>query len=204
MHWPRVPAAFRPPAFASQPSFPAWDSAPLTIGLPAPQRWTMTGFPRSAHARHGRNGRPLYPGTGGAHAGRCNPRPAACRITAAGSSTPAEPSPIRGYASRGISQGFTSFARPAFPSPVAPGRPGAPPAFPRAPHPRGQDPRTHARAGTGSEHKPGTTPLAYIRRPSNPRVHSHRVRPRVALARACPSALVVGTACSKSLSLACR
>jgi hypothetical protein len=30
----------------------------------------MTGFPRSAHARYGRKGRPLYPGTGGARAGR--------------------------------------------------------------------------------------------------------------------------------------
>src|SRR5260370_40499508 len=30
------PAAFRPPAFASRPSFPAWYSAPLAIGLPAP------------------------------------------------------------------------------------------------------------------------------------------------------------------------
>jgi hypothetical protein len=65
---PWFPAAFRPPAFASRPSCPAWYSAPLTIGLPAPCR-TMTGFPRSAHARCGRIGRPLYPGTGGAHHG---------------------------------------------------------------------------------------------------------------------------------------
>ena len=31
---------------------------------------TMTGFARSAHTRYGRSGRPLYPGTGGALAGR--------------------------------------------------------------------------------------------------------------------------------------
>src|ERR1700677_1383174 len=43
---------------------------------------TMTGFPRSAHARYDRIGCPLYPGTSGAHTGRSFRRPAACRITA--------------------------------------------------------------------------------------------------------------------------
>jgi hypothetical protein len=37
---------------------------------------------------------------------------------------------------------------PAFPSPVAPGRNGGLRAFPWAPHPAGQDPAAHARAGT--------------------------------------------------------
>jgi hypothetical protein len=47
-------------------------------------------------------------------------------------------------------------ARPS-PRPWPPGDSGAPPAFPWAPHPHGQDPRTHAREGTGSEHKPSVT-----------------------------------------------
>ena len=50
---------------------PPGNSASLTVGLPAayPRR-TPTGFPRSARARRGRAGRPLYPGDGGALAGR--------------------------------------------------------------------------------------------------------------------------------------
>ena len=64
--------------------------------------------------------------------------------------------------SRDIRRGFlTSPARPS-PRPWPPGDTRAPPASPRAPHPHGQDPRTHAGTGTGSEHKPGTTPLAYM------------------------------------------
>jgi hypothetical protein len=43
---------------------------------------------------------------------------------------------------------------PAFPSPVAPGRYGDPRALPWAPHPAGQDPAAHARAGTGLRHYP--------------------------------------------------
>ena len=79
------PAAFRPPAFASRPSCPAWYSAPLAIGLPAPSgHRTMTGFPRSAHARYGRGWAPSVP-----RDQRCSSRarrlpwPAARRITAA-------------------------------------------------------------------------------------------------------------------------
>jgi hypothetical protein len=41
---------------------PAGDSAFLTVGLPG-GTWTLTGFPRSARARFGRGGCPLYPGT---------------------------------------------------------------------------------------------------------------------------------------------
>jgi hypothetical protein len=46
-------------------------------------RRTMTGFPCSAHMRYGRNGRPLYPATGGAHTGHEWHWPAACRFSAA-------------------------------------------------------------------------------------------------------------------------
>ncbi len=46
--------------------------------------------------------------------------------------------------------------------------------YPWAPHPREQDPRTHARAGTGSEHEPGTPPPA-LRHAGPPisEIHSH-------------------------------
>jgi len=54
-------------SFCGHPS-PARDSAPLTIGLPAQTALDRDGLPRSAHARYDRNGRPLYPGTCGAHA----------------------------------------------------------------------------------------------------------------------------------------
>src|ERR1035437_6044794 len=83
---------------------------------------TMTGFPRSAHTRYGRSGRPLYPGTGGALAGRgLSPARRLPPLPGAGPVTPAQLAPLLGRHLRGISQGFTSFARPAFPSPVAPG-----------------------------------------------------------------------------------
>jgi len=122
---------------------------------------TMTGFPRSAHARCGRIGRPLYPGTGGALAGR-------------GTSPARRLPPFHGTGpvprhGRHLSGALTneasvkgsrhSPARPS-PHPWPPDDTGNPPAFPWAPHPREQDPRTHARAGTGSEHEPGTPPPA--------------------------------------------
>src|ERR1039458_1639363 len=49
------------------------------------------------------------------------PGPPPAALPRHGPVTPAQLSPIRGCHLRGISQGFTSFARPAFPSPVAPG-----------------------------------------------------------------------------------
>jgi hypothetical protein len=57
-----------------------WDSAPLTIGLPGPRAWTPTGFPRSAHARCDRGGRPLYPEARGVHATDDGSPVAACRL----------------------------------------------------------------------------------------------------------------------------
>ena len=63
---------------------------------------------------------------------------------------------------------------PGLPLACSPRMTRAPSGFPWAPHPREQDPRTHARAGTGSEHKPGTRPPAPTScQPSNLLVHSH-------------------------------
>ncbi len=189
--------------FASRPSFPAWYSAPLTIGLPsARSRWTMTGFPRSAHARYGRIGRPLYPGTSGAHAGRVLsparrlPHPSGRVLL------PRLPSPIRGYAIT-RHQSRVHVVRP-------PGLPLARgPRMTRGPLRLSPGLRTHAgrtRARTpGRGQALSTSPelrrRPTSRRPSNLRVHSHRVRPRVALAGARPSALVVRAPRARSRSL---
>jgi hypothetical protein len=60
--------------------FPPRSSAPLTIGLPGPKTRTPTGLPRSACARHGRGGRPLYPETSGVRTTGLWPPIAACRL----------------------------------------------------------------------------------------------------------------------------
>jgi hypothetical protein len=56
---------------------------------------------------------------------------------------------------------------------------------PEAPHPRGQDPQAHVRAGTGLEHKPEVTP------PASPdlhrRTHSPRATSRRNLGSDCPA-----------------
>ena len=79
-------------------------------------------FPRSAHTRYGRSGRPLCPGTCGALTSRgLFPARRLPPFLGTGPIPPAPPSSIRSCHLRGICQGFTSFARPAFPSPVAPG-----------------------------------------------------------------------------------
>ncbi|MDX2938381.1 transposase [Streptomyces ipomoeae] len=61
----RFPLAFRPTGlrFLSRP-VPPETSAFLTVGPPPPRqgRRPPSGFPRSAHARYGRGGRPLCPG----------------------------------------------------------------------------------------------------------------------------------------------
>jgi len=110
------------------------------------------------------------------------PRPAACRPSTAWALSPRP----RCHLSRAVvyeasAKGSRSSpARPS-PHPWPPDDTGNPPAFPRAPHPRGQDPRTHAGAGTGSEHKPGTTPPALPHAgPPISEAHSQYVRLRVA------------------------
>jgi hypothetical protein len=112
-----------------------------------------------------------------------NPRPAACRPSTARVLSPRHSRHPSGAASyeASVKGSRSSPARPS-PHPWPPDDSGNPPAFPRASHPRGQDPRTHAGAGTGSEHKPGTTPPA-LRHAGPPisEVHSPHARPRVAL-----------------------
>jgi hypothetical protein len=113
-----------------------------------PARWTMTGFPRSAHTRYGRNGRPLCPGASGAHASRVQsparrpphlsgegPLPRRCRHLSG--AMPHETS---------IKGSHHSPARPS-PHPWPPDDTGNPPVSPRAPHPHQQDRCTHARGG---------------------------------------------------------
>jgi hypothetical protein len=111
-----------------------------------------------------------------------NPRPAACRPSTARALSPRPRCHLSGASNHETSAkgSRSSPARPS-PHPWPPDDTGNPPAFPRAPHPRRQDPRTHAGAGTGSEHKPGTTPPA-LRHAGPPisEVHSQHVRHRVA------------------------
>ena len=147
-------------SFCGHPS-PARDSAPLAIGLPAQPRWTATGY----HVPHTRDttgkGALSTPGPAVLTRAGDNPRPAACRPSTARVLSPRHSHHPSGAASyeASVKGSRSSPARPS-PHPWPPDDSGNPPAFPRAPHLRGQDPRTHAGAGTGSEHKPGTTPPA--------------------------------------------
>ncbi len=146
-------------------------------------RWTATGY----HVPHMRDatgaGALSTPGPAVLTRAGDNPRPAACRPSTARVLSPRHSRHPSGAASyeASVKGSRSSPARPS-PHPWPPDDSGNPPAFPRAPHPRGQDPRTHAGAGTGSEHKPGTTPPA-LRHAGPPisEVRSQHVRPRVAL-----------------------
>ena len=80
---------------------------------------TPTGLPRSARTSCDRGGRPLYPEDGGAHPDRGACSAGACRSAAASPCTPPEP-PTGGDRFTRHQRGFTRFARPVFPSPVAP------------------------------------------------------------------------------------
>jgi hypothetical protein len=92
-----------------------------TAGRPPAAPRTMTGFPRSAHMRHDRIGRPLYPGTSGARTGHQLPWPAACRLSTARVLSPGAAVIYPGFDLTRRQRGFKRFARPAFPSPAAPG-----------------------------------------------------------------------------------
>jgi hypothetical protein len=164
MPWPCVPAAFRPPAFASQPSFPARGSRPSydrPASADAPDPDGVSAF-RTHEIRPDRA--PSLP-----RDQRCSRRPGAIPgppPAAPQRRRPCTPAPVRHLSGAmphetSIKGSRRSPARPS-PHPWPPDDTGNPPAFPRASHPHGQDPRTHARAGTGSEHKPGTTLLAYM------------------------------------------
>ena len=99
---------------------------------------TPTGFPRSAHARCDRGGRPLYPEASGVHATDVGSPVAACRLCQRpGPTTRIFPSVVPGSRSRGIIRGSLAFARPVFPSPgCSPDGTGALGLLPRASHPQ--------------------------------------------------------------------
>ena len=110
----------------------------------------MTGFPRFPHARCDRIGCPLYPGTSGARTGRRYRQPAASRLPAAWVLLPRPYRHLSGDAHNEASTRVQAIHPPGLPLARRPGMtPGPLRLFPRAPHPREQDPRTHARAGTG-------------------------------------------------------
>lgn len=60
---------------------PPRSSAPLAIGLPDHDSPDPTGFPRSAHTRHDRGGRPLYPEASGVPTAGGSSPAAACRLS---------------------------------------------------------------------------------------------------------------------------
>ena len=180
---PRFPAAFRPPALLLGPSFARPEIRPPYDRPSAQPRRAPTGY----HVPHTRDltglGALSTPGPAVPSEPGDDPRPGACRPSRRGSYHPGTAVTHPGAASYEASVKGSRFspARPS-PHPWPPDDSGNPPAFPRAPHPRGHDPRTHAGAGTDSEHKPGTTPPA-LRHAGPPisEAHSLHVRPRVAL-----------------------
>jgi hypothetical protein len=91
---------------------------------------TLTGFPRSAHTRYGRIGRPLYSGTSGAHTSQVvSP---ARRLPPSCGTGPA-PRPCRhlsgAESSRSINQGFTHVRPPGLPLTCGPRMTRAPSGF---------------------------------------------------------------------------
>ncbi len=129
---------------------------------------TRTGLPRSAPARHGRGGCPLYPGDSGALPARCRARP-----SPAASQRPV-PAPRCRIPPAGLrftrhQRGFTRFTRPACPSPVTHrmGRQvlGLSPVLRTPPLPA-----AHDRPGPGMSTRPELRDRHH--RPANPRVHS--------------------------------
>jgi hypothetical protein len=154
--------------FSGHPS-PARDSAPLAIGLPAQTALDRDGIPRSA-ARHGRNGRPLYPGTCGAHADRemiPGPPPAALPRHGSyhpGTAVPHPELPVTRHQSR-----VHVLRPPGLPLTRGPRMTqGNPPAFPRAPHPA--LPRHHRSGSASACPAEGHSRIRYRGPPSRTRV----------------------------------
>ena len=176
---PRFPAAFRPPASACWASCPAGDCAPLAIG---PPRHHQRGPRRGFHVPHASDpagvGALYTPGPAvftRPSQGR-RPPPAASQQPAP--VTPVLPPAPGNSNQQDISKSSPVFARPAFPSPVAPGRNQRPWAFPRSSAPLRAGP-TSARPGRGQV--PNTDPKP---RPRHHRTSTngltHNVRPHVA------------------------
>ena len=102
------PVAFRLPASASWASCPAGDLCPSYDRPTRPFRaWTPTGFPRSAHARCDRGGRPLYPEASGVPTTSGSSLVAACRLHQRPGPTPGCSSRLPGLCVTRHQQGFT-------------------------------------------------------------------------------------------------
>src|ERR1035437_1278333 len=121
---PRVPAAFRLPAFATAAILPPPGIPPLSRSAyrqaAGCRPRTTTGYHVSAHLRYDRIGCPLCPGTSGALTGRDACQPAACRLSAPRVLHPGPAVTYPGLAITRHQRGFTRFTRPAFPLPAAP------------------------------------------------------------------------------------
>jgi hypothetical protein len=156
---PRFPAAFRPPAFASQVIRPPQGIGPPSRSAYRPRHRTRTptGFPRSTRMRYDRVGCLLYPGGGGAHPADKKSPAGACRFPAASPSTPPTASHRARFTHNETSnRGSLTFTRPVCPLPVTPGWKGVL----RLPLELRTPPLTSdARQGRGQaiEHKPGAT-----------------------------------------------
>jgi hypothetical protein len=153
---------------------------------------TMTGFPRSAHARCGRVGRPLYPGTGGARASRVQ---SPARRLPHHSGLVLYPGRTAAYPGLDLTrhQSRVHVIRPPG-LPLTRGPPATRGLLRLSPGLRTRAGRTRARTpgrGQAQSTSPELRRWPTYRQPSNLRVHSQHVRPRVALAGAGPSALVV-------------
>jgi hypothetical protein len=176
----RFPVAFPLPAFASRSSDSRRGIGPSSRSAYRARRGrvrTPTGLPRSARTSCDRVGALYTPRTAVLipAEGRAQPAPTASQRPVL--SPRHQQSTDEGRFTR-HQRGFKRFARPIFPSPVAPRWNGSPRAFPRASHPAVTG---SARRGWGQaiEHGPGTA-LYDISRASNPARSLVCVRPRVA------------------------
>jgi len=159
--------------------------APLAIGLPRRQQAARTraGFPCSARMRHGWGRVPSLPRGRRCHHGHGVPPGRRLPPRNGWSLSPRCSNPSRDVFNNGASARVHWHSPlPAFPSPVVPGRNRDPRAFPWAPHPAGQDPAAHARAGTGLA-LPGITSSASL---TSSDALTHRERHHVAQALEIP------------------
>jgi hypothetical protein len=142
-------AAFRRPAFASRSSFARRGIRLSSRSAYRPNGRTSTGFPRSARMSSDRGGRPLYPEDGGAHPDRWRLTAGACRFAAASPCTRPYVPPA-GFALNEASTRVQAIRPSGLPQPVAARMERAALGLlPRASHPAGQEPTTHAEVGTG-------------------------------------------------------
>jgi hypothetical protein len=152
----RFPVVFRPLALASRSSDSRRGIGPSLRSAYRPTGRTPTGLPRSARTSCDRGGPPLDPEDGGALPGLRDVPSRRLPHYSGPSLHPAATFHRAGLCFTRHQRGFKRFARPVFPSPVAPGWSGSPWAFPRASHPAVTG---GARRGWGQaiEHGPGTT-----------------------------------------------